>query len=105
MEDNFFKQFFEEEKRLLEELKAYDEHQKEKGEFLYRYITKGFTDRIAYYQIYSETKRKYSLKWVLGEDPFPQWGAEVRLWKKDVEKMIEGRDYFESLNKERKKYA
>lgn len=102
MENNFFKKFFEEEKRILEELQAYDKHQKERGEFVCRYIIKGFADRSAYYQIFGETKRKYLLKWVLGEDPYPNWGTEVRLWKREVEKIIEGRDYFEGLIKEKK---
>lgn len=103
MEKNYFQLLHEEEQRLFEEIKEIDEFQKERGEFYCRYITKSFADRKAFYQICEETPRKYILKWILGEDPYPGWGVEVKLPKKEVQKMIEGRDYFENIIKERKK--
>jgi hypothetical protein len=103
MRKNWFQKFFEEEKRVLSELKEIDEYQRKKCEFDCRYITKGFADRTAYYQIIDETPRKYILKWVLGEDPYPDWGTEVKLPKKQVQQMILGRDQFDDRNKERKK--
>jgi len=103
MEENFFEKFFKEEQRIFTELKEIDEFQKEKGEYDCRYITKGFTDRKAYYQIIGETKLKYNLAWVLGEDPYPGWGNHVRLYKREVQKMIQGRDRFDNFVKEKRK--
>jgi uracil DNA glycosylase len=103
MKRDFFQEFIEEEQRLYEELTAVDQHQREKGEYKYRYITKSFADRKAFYQVVEETSRTYILIWVLGEDPYPSWGNEVKLSKKEVQKLIDGRDYFENIIKERKK--
>lgn len=102
MEKNFFQKFLEEEQKAFQLISEIDEFQKERGEFYCRYITKSFADRKAFYQIVGETPKKYILKWVLGEDPYPDWGAEVRLFKTEVQKMISGRDYFENIIQERK---
>lgn len=103
MEKNWIQNFFEEEKRIFVELKEIDEFQKERGEFECRYITKGFTDRIAFYQIVGETPRKYILNWVLGESPYPDWGKEVKLPKRQVQQMILGRDSFENRIKNKQR--
>ncbi len=95
MEKSFFEKFIEEENRIFEELNEIDQFQKSQKVFHCRYIVKPFADRKAYYQIVDETARKYILQWVLGEDPYPEWGYEVKLFKKDVEKIIKRRDNFE----------
>jgi hypothetical protein len=97
MDKNYFEKFIEEERRVFEEIHEIDQFQKKNNEYDCRYITKSFADRKAFYQIVDETPRKYILKWVLGEDPYPEWGIEVKLFKKDVEKIIKGRDYFENI--------
>lgn len=103
MEKNFFQIFHEEEQRLFAELKEYDQHQKNRGEFDCRYITKSFADRKAFYQIVGETPKKYVLQWILGEDPFPDWGIEVKLPKREVEEIIRARDKFENIIIEKRK--
>ena len=103
MKKNFFEKFIEKENRLFKRLEKVDEVQREKGDYNYRYITMGFADRTAYYQIIEETPRKYILGWVLGESPYPDWGSVVKLPKKEVQKMIDGRDHFADMIKERKK--
>ena len=65
-------------------------------------ITKSFADRKAFYQIEDETQRKYVLNWVLGESAYPDWGGQVKLAKAKVKAMIDGRDHFEDIIKERK---
>lgn len=103
MEKNWIQRFLDEEDRIFAKLKEIDKFQKKHGEFECRYITKGFTDRTAFYQIVGETPRKYILKWVLGESPYPNWGIEVKLPKKQVQQMILNRDHLDSLVKDRKR--
>lgn len=100
---NYFQRRLIEDKRIYNEIKEIDEFQRERGEFDCRYITKSFADSKAFYQIVDETPRKYILKYVLGEYPYPSWGQEVKLSKKEVQKMIVGRDYFDKIIQERKK--
>lgn len=97
MEKSYFEKFIEEERRIFKELSEIDKFQKEQGIYYCRYIVKSFADRNAYYQIVDETPRKYILKWVLGEDPYPEWGVEVRLFKNYVRKKIKQRDNFEKI--------
>ncbi len=71
---------------------------RKKGELDCRLIETGFADRSTCYQIVAETKRKYILKWVAGEDPYPDWGAEIKLFKKHVQEMILERDRIEIVS-------
>lgn len=103
MKKSFFEKFIEEENRIFKELDEIDQFQKSNGKYDCRYITKSFADRKAYYQIVDETPRKYVLQWVLGEDPYPEWGGDVKLFKKNVEKIIKRRDKFENIISLRKK--
>ena len=97
MEKSYFEKFIEEEKRIFKELDEIDKFQKERGQYDCRYIIKPFADRKAYYQIVDETHRKYILQWVLGEDPYPEWGCEIKLFKTYVQKKIKQRDNFENV--------
>jgi hypothetical protein len=100
---DYFQRMLLEDKRIFDEINEIDEFQRGRGEFDCRYITKSFADSKAFYQIVGETPRKYILQYVLGEYPYPSWGVEVKLSKKEVQKMIGGRDYFEKIIQERKK--
>lgn len=70
---------------------------KKKKQFIGRYVSVGFTDRTALYVVVEETPKKYLLRFAWGESQYPDWGDEIRLYKKNVEDMIFGRDFIETV--------
>lgn len=103
MKKTIFQNFLDEEDKRFRKLIEIDRHQKLVNEYVFRYIFKSFADRKAFYQIVDETPRKYIIKWVLGESPYPDWGLEVKLPKKNVQDLINGRDHFEEFINQRRK--
>lgn len=103
MEKTCFQNILDEEDKRFRKLIEIDRNQKLVNEYVCRYIIKSFADRKAFYQIVDETSRKYILKWVLGESPYPDWGLEIKLPKKKVQDLINGRDHFDEFINQRRK--
>ncbi len=80
--------------KLLQEL---DLACKKKKQFIGRFVSVGFTDRTALYVVVDETPKKYILRFALGESIYPDWGIETKLFKTEVEELILGRDYIETI--------
>ncbi len=92
-----FEEYFAQQKSDLKVLEDLDFECKEKNQFIGRYVSIGFTDRICLYVVVDETPKKYLLRFAWGESVHPEWGQEITLSKNKVQQMIIGRDYLETI--------